>query len=75
MVEAIKMGTWLGMILSFMIGPVFFILLETSIKEGYRKALFFSSGVIFSDLVFLLLAMVAASPLKGVAEKESAVLG
>ncbi len=70
MVEAIKLGGWLGMILSFMIGPVFFILLETSIKEGYTKALSFSLGVIFSDLLFLVLAMIAAAPLRGLAQRE-----
>jgi threonine/homoserine/homoserine lactone efflux protein len=36
-----------------MIGPVFFILLETSIIKGFRAALVFDLGVVLGD-VFLL---------------------
>mgnify|MGYP000648356774 FL=1 len=36
----------LGFFLSFMIGPVFFVLLETSVVKGFRAALFFDLGVI-----------------------------
>jgi threonine/homoserine/homoserine lactone efflux protein len=39
-----------------MIGPVFFIILETSITKGFRAAVVFDLGVIFSDLLFVLLA-------------------
>jgi threonine/homoserine/homoserine lactone efflux protein len=46
----------LGFFLAFMIGPVFFIILETSITKGFRAAVVFDLGVIFSDLLFVLLA-------------------
>lgn len=39
-----------------MIGPVFFIILETSITKGFRAAVVFDLGVIFSDVLFVLLA-------------------
>lgn len=46
----------LGFFLSFMIGPVFFILIETSITRGIKAALTFDLGVIFADITFILIA-------------------
>ncbi|MES2812338.1 MAG: LysE family transporter [Bacteroidota bacterium] len=46
-------GIPLGIFLSFMIGPVFFVLLETSITKGFRAALFFDFGVVLGDIVFI----------------------
>jgi len=47
-----------GFILSVMIGPVFFLLLETSIRKGVRAALAFDCGVFLSDIIYILLAYV-----------------
>jgi threonine/homoserine/homoserine lactone efflux protein len=47
-----------GFILSIMIGPVFFILLETSIRKGVRSAIAFDIGVLFSDFIYILIAYV-----------------
>jgi threonine/homoserine/homoserine lactone efflux protein len=41
-----------------MIGPVFFILLETSIRKGVRSAIAFDIGVLFSDFIYILIAYV-----------------
>jgi threonine/homoserine/homoserine lactone efflux protein len=41
-----------------MIGPVFFLLLETSIRKGVRAALAFDCGVFLSDIIYILLAYV-----------------
>lgn len=46
----------LGFILSFMIGPVFFVLLETSVVKGFRAAIVFDLGVVLADIVFILIA-------------------
>jgi len=46
----------LGVALSFMIGPVFFVLLETSVLKGARQAIVFDVGVILSDVFFVTLA-------------------
>lgn len=46
----------LGFFLSFMIGPVFFVLLETSVIKGFRAAIFFDLGVVLADVVFILIA-------------------
>ena len=45
-----------GFILSFSFGPIFFILLETSITRGIKQAIFMDFGVIVSDLLFFSLA-------------------
>lgn len=42
-----------GIILAFTIGPVFFVLLETSATKGFTSALIFDLGVIFADIVFI----------------------
>jgi threonine/homoserine/homoserine lactone efflux protein len=53
MINDILAGIPWGIFLSFMIGPVFFILLETSIIKGFRAAVVFDMGVIFGDIVFI----------------------
>lgn len=46
----------LGIGLAFMIGPVFFTLIETSITKGARAAIVFDLGVILADTTFILIA-------------------
>ena len=46
----------LGFFLSFMIGPVFFVLLETSVVKGFRAAMVLDLGVVFADVVFIVVA-------------------
>lgn len=46
----------LGFFLAFMIGPVFFILIQTSIVKGARAAIVFDLGVITGDILFLTIA-------------------
>jgi threonine/homoserine/homoserine lactone efflux protein len=45
-----------GFFLSFMVGPVFFVLLETSATKGIKQAVIFDLGVIFADIIFILLS-------------------
>lgn len=52
-----------GIILAFTIGPVFFVLLETSATKGFRSALIFDLGVVFADIVFILLAFYSTNRL------------
>lgn len=53
----------LGVFLAFMLGPVFFVLLETAALKGFRAALAFDIGVIIADIVFLLIAYFSTSKL------------
>ena len=41
-----------------MIGPAFFLLLETSIKKGVRAALAFDLGIFLSDLFYIVIAYI-----------------
>jgi threonine/homoserine/homoserine lactone efflux protein len=56
MLDDIQAAIPLGFLLSFMIGPVFFVLLETSAVRGFRAALIFDLGVILADIFFLTVA-------------------
>ena len=56
MINDILSGIPWGIFLSFMIGPVFFILLETSIIKGFRAAFVFDLGVVLGDIFFIAIA-------------------
>lgn len=56
MIEDIAAAIPLGILLSFTIGPVFFVLLETSALKGFRAAISFDLGVVLGDVVFILIA-------------------
>ena len=47
----------IGFLLSVMVGPVFFILLETSITKGIRAAIALDIGVFISDILYILFAL------------------
>lgn len=52
-----------GIVLAFTIGPVFFVLLETSITKGFKSALIFDCGVMLADVIFILVAFFSTSKL------------
>ena len=56
----IQNGIVFGIIISFMLGPAFFILLETSIKKGFKAAVFLDLGILLSDAIYLLAAFFVA---------------
>ncbi|MHC5353281.1 LysE family translocator [Myroides sp. LJL115] len=56
MLDDLITGVSLGFFLSFMIGPVFFILIETSITRGFKAAISFDLGVIIADAIFFSIA-------------------
>ncbi|MDB4094014.1 LysE family translocator [Flavobacteriaceae bacterium] len=56
MIEDIQAAIPLGFFLAFMIGPVFFVLIETSITKGIRAAIAFDAGVIIADVIFIAVA-------------------
>jgi threonine/homoserine/homoserine lactone efflux protein len=56
MIDDILTAIPLGFFLSFMVGPVFFVLLETSVIKGFRAAIAFDFGVILADAVFIAIA-------------------
>ena len=54
--EILKAAIPLGIILSFMPGAAFFVLLETSASRGFRAAISFDLGVVLADVIFILIA-------------------
>lgn len=63
MLQDILAGLPLGFFLAFLLGPVFFVLLETAAIKGFRAAISFDIGVIFADIVFLLVAYFSTTKL------------
>lgn len=64
MIDPILKGIALGLLLTVLIGPVFFVLIETSLRKGIRQALFVDLGIFVSDLLFILLAYLFTSEIE-----------
>jgi len=47
MIEDVRAAATLGFFLAFMIGPVFLMLIETSITKGVRAASIFTPGFVW----------------------------
>ena len=54
-----------------MVGPVFFVLLETSIRKGARAALSFDAGVLLSDFIYILIAYIFYSEVANLTEGKN----
>jgi len=64
-------GVVTGFILSVMLGPIFFVLIETSIRKGIRAAVALDVGVFFSDLIYILIAFFFYNEVKSLADGQS----
>jgi threonine/homoserine/homoserine lactone efflux protein len=53
MIEAVISGIGIGIVLTFLTGPVFFALIKTSIERGFHAGIFLALGVVCSDVVFV----------------------
>ncbi len=60
MFEDLHTAIPLGFFLAFLIGPVFFVLLETAATKGFRAALSFDIGVIVADIIFIMVAYLSS---------------
>jgi threonine/homoserine/homoserine lactone efflux protein len=56
MIEAFLQGVVPGLILSAAIGPVFFMLVQTSIQRGFKLAMVMEAGIILSDTFCIICA-------------------
>ena len=63
MLDAVLKAIPFGIILAFTIGPVFFVLLETSATKGFKSALIFDLGVILADILFIVVAFYSTTKL------------
>lgn len=62
-IEDLQAALPIGVLLSILLGPVFFVLLETAAIKGFRAALAFDLGVIIADAVFIAIAYLSTSQL------------
>lgn len=53
MIEAVISGIGIGLVLTFLTGPVFFALIKTSIEKGFHAGVALALGVVSSDVVFV----------------------
>lgn len=61
MLELIVSGIGLGIVLSFLTGPVFFALIKTSIEKGFYAGVALASGVVISDLIYVIITLFGTS--------------
>lgn len=64
-------GILLGLTLSIMIGPVFFVLMQISMESGAKKGVMYSAGVWISDFAYLLLVYFGFSTIQVLKENPS----
>ncbi len=63
--SAIFGGFVAGMLIAVMIGPVFFALIQTSMKRGFPTAASFALGIVLSDSLYFFLAHLGIRNLSG----------
>ena len=59
--ESMLNGAISGIVLAFLIGPVFFTILQTSIERGFRSGFFVAIGVSLSDAFYIALCYLGVS--------------
>ncbi|MAS18829.1 MAG: lysine transporter LysE, partial [Leeuwenhoekiella sp.] len=63
MLQDISTAIPLGFLLAFLVGPVFFVLLETAALKGFRAAVLFDIGVVTADTLFIFIAYFSTNQL------------
>jgi threonine/homoserine/homoserine lactone efflux protein len=56
-------GILFGLLLAILIGPVFFALIQTSIRKGFRSGVLLSVGISLSDTIYIIICYVGFSQL------------
>jgi len=56
-------GIGMGLLLSLIIGPVFFALIQNSITKGFKYAVAMAAGVILSDAIYVFISYFGVSAL------------
>ena len=77
MFEAIIYGLSTGILLSSMLGTVFFLLIQNSIINGHKSSIAISLGVILSDIILIVISYFNANliPKDGTAEMWVRIIG
>ncbi len=61
--SALGSGIFYGFVLAFMIGPVFFALIQTSIEKGFASGASMAIGIALSDAVYMVIASLSVAVL------------
>ena len=61
MQDAILFGAWSGLLLTIMIGPVFFALIQTSVERDFVAGVALASGVALSDITYIVVATISTA--------------
>ncbi|WP_373521197.1 LysE family translocator [Aquiflexum sp.] len=59
--QALIEGISMGLLLSAMIGPVFFTLIQNSIENGFRHTFVLALGILSSDLIYVVITFFGVS--------------
>ena len=74
MIAAFGEGFSVGLLLSALIGPVFFALIQASLTNGFRNAAALATGILVSDLIYVLVTFFGIKFIAGF-ESFEVVLG
>ncbi len=74
MIAALGEGFSVGLLLSALIGPVFFALIQASLTNGFRYAAALATGILVSDLIYVLVTFFGIKFIAGF-ESFEVVLG
>lgn len=55
MIQALLEGLSIGLLLSAIVGPVFFTLIQNSMEHGFRYAAMLALGILISDSIYVIL--------------------
>lgn len=70
MMHALGDGISMGLVLSVMVGPVFFTLIQNSLEHGFKYAAALALGILISDFVYVLITYFGISILSGFSNFE-----
>lgn len=71
--EAVLSGISLGFVLALLIGPVFFLLVDTGIHRGFRAAVFIAAGVVASDALFVVIAYFSSTAIRFIQTNQTII--
>lgn len=61
--HALFKGILFGLLLAILIGPVFFALIQTSIRKGFRSGVLLSIGISLSDTIYIIICYIGFAQL------------
>ena len=71
MIETIVKGISSGFVMSWTFGTVFFVLIQASIENGYKKGMQIAAGVVGSDAICIVIAVFGTSLIPGIERQEA----